>query len=399
MSDGFQALKTASPADPRRVVGSVQLSVLVGPGSLQPASRAVLDSLEEAEVRADDVGSSGFQLRFSVDKQSPLPVSFLLADGAPLLFLRMALVVTVNGVSNVLIDGVVTNNEFSPGDKGSNSTLTLTGKDLTALMDQSDRSSQQFPASKAEGRVGKILEKYATFGIKTQIVPVQKSQTLAHTQRIPGQQGTDLQYIRSLAQKVGYVFYLEPGAKPGTSTAYWGPQKKFGIGSTQPALSADLDAHTNVESLDFSVNQEQNRTPDIFVNFGSDGIHALSIPSSTSLNPSLGKIPPKPANTLKDLIPFRDDLTKLPDGQADMLGRAAASRNTESVTCHGSLDVTRYGAVLQARRLVGVRGCRPPFDGLYYVKTITHKIKRGEYKQSFTLTRNGLGSTVDRVVA
>jgi len=59
--------------------------------------------------------------------------------------------------------------------------------------------------------------------------------------------------------------------------------------------------------------------------------------------------------------------------------------------------VTRYGGVLNARKLVGVRGSGPAFDGLYYVKSVTHKIKRGEYKQNFTLTRNGLVSTVPTV--
>jgi hypothetical protein len=39
------------------------------------------------------------------------------------------------------------------------------------------------------------------------------------------------------------------------------------------------------------------------------------------------------------------------------------------------------------------------FDGLYYVKSVTHNIKRGEYKQSFELSRNGLISTVPRVAA
>ena len=42
-------------------------------------------------------------------------------------------------------------------------------------------------------------------------------------------------------------------------------------------------------------------------------------------------------------------------------------------------------------------GAGPAFDGLYYVKRVTHKIKRGEYKQDFTLTRNGLVSTVSTV--
>jgi len=39
------------------------------------------------------------------------------------------------------------------------------------------------------------------------------------------------------------------------------------------------------------------------------------------------------------------------------------------------------------------------YDGLYYVKSVTHKIKRGEYKQSFELSRNGLISTIPRVAA
>jgi len=75
----------------------------------------------------------------------------------------------------------------------------------------------------------------------------------------------------------------------------------------------------------------------------------------------------------------------------------AAAQNAEAVTCEGSLDVTRYGGVLNARQLVGVRGSGPAFDGLYYVKSVTHKIKRGEYKQNFMLTRNGLVSTVQTV--
>jgi hypothetical protein len=80
-----------------------------------------------------------------------------------------------------------------------------------------------------------------------------------------------------------------------------------------------------------------------------------------------------------------------------MLGLAAAAQNAEAVNCEGSLDVTHYGGVLSARKLVGVRGAGPAFDGLYYVKSVTHKIKRGEYKQNFTLTRNGLVSTVPTV--
>ncbi len=123
----------------------------------------------------------------------------------------------------------------------------------------------------------------------------------------------------------------------------------------------------------------------------------IPIPPITPLNPPLGAIPPLPTNILGDLKPFRDDASKRPIPQAIMLGLAAASKYSEAVTCEGSLDVTRYGGILKARQLVGVRGVGPAFDGLYYVKSVTHKIKRGEYKQNFTLTRNGLVSTVSTV--
>jgi hypothetical protein len=80
-----------------------------------------------------------------------------------------------------------------------------------------------------------------------------------------------------------------------------------------------------------------------------------------------------------------------------MIGLASASQWADAVTGEGTLDVTRYGGILSARQLVGVRGAGPAFDGLYYVKSVTHKIKRGEYKQSFKLSRNGLVSTVPTV--
>jgi len=60
------------------------------------------------------------------------------------------------------------------------------------------------------------------------------------------------------------------------------------------------------------------------------------------------------------------------------------------VTGTGTLDVARYGRVLQSRKLVGVRGAGRAYDGVYYVKSVTHNLKRGEYKQSFTLAREGL---------
>jgi hypothetical protein len=375
---------------------SVQLSLMIGPMFPSTAPRSVMDALAEVEVTVNDVGTSGFQLTFSIDKQSPLQLLFLLTGGLPLLFMRVVLVATVNGVANVLIDGVITNNHIAPGDKGSNSTLTLTGEDLTALMNQSNWSGLPFPAMPAEVRVALLLAKYSVFGVIPLVIPSIMIDIPIPIDQIPTQQGTDLEYIRALAERVGYVFYLDPGPAAGTSKAYWGPQIKFG--PVQPALSADMDAYTNVESLHFNFDQQQNKIPIVYIYNEQSGITIpIPIPPITPLNPPLGAIPPLPTNILGDLKAMRDDLSKRPIPQTIMVGMAMASQMSEAVTGEGSLDVTRYGGVLKARQLVGVRGAGVAFDGLYYVKSVTHKIKRGEYKQSFKLSRNGLVSTVPTV--
>ena len=83
--------------------------------------------------------------------------------------------------------------------------------------------------------------------------------------------------------------------------------------------------------------------------------------------------------------------------QAIARGLAEAAKSQDAVTGNGSLDVLRYGRMLKARGLVGVRGVGVAYDGLYYVQTVTSTLRRGEFKQSFNLTRNGLVSITPRV--
>ena len=54
------------------------------------------------------------------------------------------------------------------------------------------------------------------------------------------------------------------------SKAYWGPQIK--VGNPQPALSADMDAYTNVESLRFSFDQEKNKIPLVYIYNSQTGV-------------------------------------------------------------------------------------------------------------------------------
>jgi hypothetical protein len=72
--------------------------------------------------------------------------------------------------------------------------------------------------------------------------------------------------------------------------------------------------------------------------------------------------------------------------------------NSTAISGNGSLDVMRYGKLLYSRMLVGVQGAGLAYDGMYYVDSVTHNIKQGEYKQNFTLSRDGLITTTPVVV-
>jgi hypothetical protein len=367
------------------------LTLMIGPMVPVPVSRSVLDALTSVEVvTTSGTTTSGFELNFNISKNSPLQTLFLISGGSVLPLVRVVITVTVNATTEVLIDGVVTEQSLKPGESGV-SVLNIKGKDLTAVMDWIDFSGMPYPAMPPEARVALMVSKYAFLGVVPMVLPSVMIDLPNPLDRIPSQQGTDLQYIKELAREVGYVFYIDPGPAPGMSVAYWGPEIKVGV--PQPPLNADMDAHTNVESISFSFDAESKVMPVILVqNQETRAIIPIPVPDITPLSPPLGLISP----IAKD-FEWITGTARLSLVRAALVGLAKAAKTSEAVSANGTLDVLRYGHVLKPRKLVSVRGVGTAFDGLYFVKSVTHSIKRGEYKQSFTLTRNGLISTLQKV--
>jgi hypothetical protein len=371
------------------------MTLMVGPVIPVAVPQSVLDALQSVTVTttAEQGVPSGFELTFTLSNNSPLHTIFLLAGGSLPPVIRVIIVVTVNGTPQVLMDGVITEQKVSPGSDAGHSTLTIRGTDLTAVMNLIDFDGFPYPAMPAEARVALMILKYAVFGMIPMVIPSILIDVPIPIERIPRQQGTDLNYINQLAEEVGYVFYIKPGPAPGLNTAYWGPEIKVGV--PQPALNTNMDAHTNVESLSFDFDAERKVLPVLFIqNLLTKVPIPIPIPDITPLNPPLGLIPPLPKH-----IEFITGTAKLSPIQAALIGLAKAAKSSDAVFANGTLNVLRYGRILKARELVGVRGAGKAFDGLYYVKSVTHNIKRGEYKQSFSLARNGLISTLPKVPA
>jgi len=364
------------------------LTILTGPVEAVPAPKPLMDAFTSAEINVSATGKSGFQLNFTLANSSPLQLFFLLSMGTPIPLIRIILVATFGGLPQVVMDGMVKHTEVVPDAMQGSSKLVITGEDLTAVMDLIDLSGVPFPGMTPDLRVLTILGKYAMFGIVPNVIPVVTPDVELPVSKFPSQKGTDLAYVQQLAKEAGYVFYIQPGPLPGVSQAYWGPQIKIGV--PQPALNVNLDTWTNVESLNFRYEPQTAVTPIVYIQDQTTGATLpIPIPSVNPLDPPLGVVVPVPQKT-EEL----KDTAKLPPAQALMTGMARASETADVVTGDGTLSVLRYGGLLQARQLVGVRGAGLAFDGLYYVESTKHQVKLGEYKQSFTLKRNALVSNV-----
>jgi hypothetical protein len=371
------------------------MTLLIGPVVALPAPRVVMDALDQVEVRTASGRASGFQLVFQFHNKSELNTIFLLAAqggtslGRPPL--RVMLIVTLDGSPQPLFDGVMTNVQVQPGSNAAPGTITVTGEDLTRAMDMQDFSGLPLPAMPVEARVALLCAKYAPYGIIPLPIPVLFPDVPIPIDKIPAQQGTDLAYIRQLARDVGYVFYIEPGPVPGTNIAYFGPELKLGI--PQPALNLDMDALTNVESLTFTFDPTLGVLPVVLIHNQLTRLPIpIPIPNLNPLQPPLGLLPTPIAN-----LELMHETANLNPMQALSAGLARARESQDAVKAEGKLDVLRYGRVLKARGLVGVRGAGIAYDGLYYVDSVTSTLRRGEFKQKFTLTRNGLVSITPKV--
>jgi hypothetical protein len=346
-----------------------------------------MDAIRQIEVENNDQQRNGFQITFALG-QTRAGDYGLLAGGQLEPPARVVIVVVINGHPEVLLDGVITNHQVSPGARPGEATLTVTGEDVSAMLDLEEKS-ETYPNQSDSEIVTQILRRYDKYGLKPEVTTT--SYTPTEAEYVETQQATDLAYIQKLARDNGFVFYVEPTSAPGTSVAYWGRPQRLGL--PQRALTMHMGPATNVDgSIQFTFNALGPVNPQIKV-LDPKSRAVIPIPIPPSVQPPLGR---QPALPLRRTIPRT--VTNLAAAQAMVRGLAASSSSSDAMTATGALDALRYGGVLRARRLTSVRGAGATNDGLYYVQQVTHRIQRGEYKQSFTLKRDGRGAIAPTVL-
>ena len=363
----------------------IRLVLWMGETLPLPAPYEVVQALQSVEVTNDSEQGDGFQMVLRMEKDRTLDYG-LLRSPALKPGVRVVIGALMGAVPEVLIDGIIEHQQVKT-DAATGATVTVTGKDVTTQLDLKE-VNDEYPNQPDFVIVTRVVAKYAQYGLIPDVRPTTDVPIMID--RIPRQQETDLAFMKRLAERNGFVFYIEP-VTLGVNRAYFGPETRLSL--PQPALTQNMGASDNVTSLSFAHDAlEPVGTEGLFV----DPFFKLSLPIPAL--PSL-KLPPLAASPspARRTVKMRDTANQNP-AKAAVSALAAATNTPDAVTGEGELDAARYGRVLRARRLVGVRGAGLSYDGFWYVRGVTHQIGHGAYTQRFRISREGLGSLTPVVV-
>lgn len=369
----------------------VYVNLLIGPTVPVPASVTLLEQLQTIEVRHDDKKLSGLAVTFQVGRRTALGVPTWTWELDPAIRQgnRIVVSVVVAAVPTVLFDGVITEIDFNPDQHAGSSTLTLRAKDLGFLMDL-EEVDVQHPAQSDDVIATAVIGGYAQHGVLPQVSRPPSTEAPSPTDYIPSQRSTDLELLQDLAKRNGYVFFLEPGPVPGTSTAYWGPSPAIGV--PQAALLVNMGALANVERFDVT---QTEQVGEVVTGYVQDRITGQIVPVMSSPVSTSAPLAAAPAAASAPGLVRKTRIREGNASSAQALARAQARSDSladGALRATGTLDSVRYGGVLRPRSLVDVRGVGLAHDGTWYCEAVTHTVEKGSLKQNFTLRRGGTGA-------
>lgn len=369
-------------------------NLMIGQGLPRPASALVMEHFASAEIAASDRERSGFELVFEAGRSGMVAGVFpIMTEPGLQAGARVVISATIGIRPHVLMDGIIEQAEFKPAEGDTAAKLTVRGKDMGFVMDREEVEAQH-PAQGPGEIAMLILLKYAQYGVIPTVIPPATAERPNPLDRVPMQRATDFTYLTELATAHDAIFTLIPGPLPLTSTAYWGPQPRIGL--PQPAITTDMGPETNVAGLNIENAEAEAGSVSGQVQDRQSG-QTIPVQSVVPLRPPLAARP-----ALANRATARSNLfqTNGAPTAAQAMGEAQAQSDAslDTVTVTGDLDTSIYGSILKPRGLVGLRGAGFDHDGLYYVQSVIQKMSRGTWTQSFTLNREGVGTTTPVVL-
>ncbi len=369
----------------------IRALVQLGSGTvLLPATLDVMEAIEELEVRVSAESGAHFRLVLAAGRSGPLGLF-----GPPFIDdtrfqsggrFGVSLIFGVKPIP--IIHGVIVKSQYLPPDDTHDGKVVLLGTDLAGIMNR-EHVQTPWPAMGPNFIATAILAKYITDGIIPKVMPPQIFEQPNPLETTPVQNCSDLAFLRRLARDSGHHAVLQPGPAPGTSTFYWGPLPIIGL--PQKTLSVDLGPMSDAFDVTITHNGHQITTA------GAKAIDRQTGETITVDVPGLASTPqgavPEWQTRKGQTRQERLAVSGMTGMQAQAIAMARLQATAErAVQARGTINNVKYNDALKPFQQVNLRGVGNMFGGLYTVSEVRHRMRPGDYSQTFSLQRGELYS-------
>jgi hypothetical protein len=300
---------------------------------------------------------------------------------------RVTVTVTLGKHKDVLMDGYISHIHVATTPSDGTLKATFTVVDVSYVMGLKQRCKTWPPGKTYEDIANEIITG-APYSLTAVIEPNPPSAG-GSTPRSVVQRHSDLQFLRELARRRGYEFYVM-GA-----TAYFrtpnlqsAPQKaiasNFGDKSNCDDLQIFVNGTTPVRAAGSRLDPHTGErvspppaTPD------DTGQPPMGSTDATAGRSDSGPVP------LTTVVARRPPVGSASEMQAYLNG--VMSRSSCLLKATGTMNGLRYGAILRTHKNVTIFGFGKTYTGDYYVRKVVHTFTPKTYRVQFEACRNRMG--------
>jgi hypothetical protein len=303
----------------------------------------------------------------------------LLADSRTDAGSELSVVEPLNGTNNCLVKGPVTAHQIHFAHGGAGSWLEVHGADNSVKMDRESKAAVWAELSDSDA-ISSILGQYG-FTPDTDSTDAQH----AEAKHVLIQRDTDLQFVRRLARRNGFLFWITCDGE-GTESAHF--KRPPVDGDPDPELIVNLE-NNNLQWFDLDWNVE---VPTSATAADVDPSDASDIDGSVDKSPLTALGDQAIADIVSDtrsihLIAPVDD-----SGDLQSRGEGALIDAGWFIRARCETTLSALQKLVRAHTLVNVRGLGSRHSGKYFVAAVKHTIDSAEHRMEIELVRNAWGS-------
>ncbi|HKQ05855.1 MAG TPA: contractile injection system protein, VgrG/Pvc8 family [Blastocatellia bacterium] len=340
------------------------------------AATDLFPSLIELEVEEDHRLAGMFKIKLATTKADD-GLWIFLDDERVKPWKKVTISATVADGEVELITGYITLIKPHIDLNESQSVLEIYGTDATCLMSVEEKI-KDWP-NKSDSDIAQEI--FAGYNLTATVDATEVIHDEAVSTII--QRETDAQFLKRLARRNGFECFVKG------DTGFF--RKPVLTEPAQPVLAIQFGAETNLLAFDARLNALRPAATEMHQidTIGKQVEDAVVESSDQRLLGRDGTLSLATPNGAAARLFVKHAVAT---GQPEMekLCRALFDEAEWFIEASGKIDSAIYGAILQAKKLVPIKGVGESFSGIYYVTKVKHVFTLDGYVQEFTARRNAM---------